>query len=160
MKHSKQLSVYVLGFICAFTFVSVARAQSSTATNDGTTSVPSLPDNTSTLVDPATADFSSDVLSEDFTTDGSGDETDTTVTTDTTTDVTTDTTTDVIDSSTTTTDTTTTVTPTTTTTTVTDTPAGPVGESVFWLSFFGVIVVLLRARGLFQNKRSGASDVY
>lgn len=143
--------------MCALAFVSGARAQSSAATNDGTTSVPSLPDNSSTLVDPATADFSSDVLSEDFTTDGSGDGIDTT-TTDTVDSTTT--TTDTTDS-TTTTDTTTTVVPTTTvTTTVTDTPAGPVGESVFWISFFGVTIVLLRARGLFQKKSSGVSDVY
>ena len=154
MKHRSRLSIYIVGFMCAFAFVSVVHAQSSAATNDGTTSVPSLPDNDSTLVDPATADFSSDVLSEDFTTDGSGDGT--TTSTDTT-DTIEDTTTDAIDSSATST-TTTTVTPTTTT--VTDTPAGPVGESVFWVAFFGIILVLLRARGLFQKKSSGASDVY
>lgn len=156
MKHVNQLSVVVLVFVCIFTQVSVARAQSSAATNDGTASVPTLPDNSSTLVDPATTDFSSDVLSEDFTTDGSGDGTDTT-TTDTIDSTTT--TTDTTDS-TTTTDTTTTVVPTTTTTTtVTDTPAGPVGESIFWLSFFGIIIVLLRAKGVIQ-KRSGAHNVY
>jgi len=154
VKHRNRLSIYIVGFMCAFAFVSVVHAQSSAATNDGTTSVPSLPDNDSTLVDPATADFSSDVLSEDFTTDGSGDGT--TTSTDTT-DTIEDTTTDAIDSSATST-TTTTVTPTTTT--VTDTPAGPVGESVFWVAFFGIILVLLRARGLFQKKSSGASDVY
>ncbi|OIP06341.1 hypothetical protein COS66_00225 [Candidatus Berkelbacteria bacterium CG06_land_8_20_14_3_00_43_10] len=158
MKHRNRLSIYIVGFMCAFAFVSVVHAQSSAATNDGTTSVPSLPDNDSTLVDPATADFSSDVLSEDFTTDGSGDGT--TTSTDTT-DTIEDTTTDAIDSSATSTATsTTTTTVTPTTTTVTDTPAGPVGESVFWVAFFGIILVLLRARGLFQKKSSGASDVY
>ena len=97
---------------------------------------PDFPINDSELVDPDASDFSSDIFSEDFGTDGTNDATDTT---DTTTTDTTDTT-------------------ETTTTTVADTSTGPKENAIFWISFLAVLLVLQTTRQLLKEKQQ--NDVF
>ena len=105
-----------------------------------TDSPPDFPTNENTLVDPNATDFSSDIFSEDFGTDGTNDATDTTET------------------DTTATDTTVTTETTPVTTTVADTAAGPKENAIFWISFLAVLLVLQTTRQLLKEKQH--NDVF
>lgn len=125
--------------LLAVVFIAISSGFAVAQTTD---TPPDFPTNNNTLVDPNAADFSSDIFSEDFGTDGTNDATDTTAT------------------DTTATETETTVTAQTmpATTTVPDTTSGPKENGIFWISFLGTLLVLQTTRQLLKEKQQ--NDVF